>query len=134
MKKAIQIAVVFFVCFFTYGIVHRVLLAKAEETFHLERSRCQLVLIQQSKQSEKKATFGTTDKGEYFFVDWSKLSDGPSTSSGKLPLMYDRRMSNHAGRGINILMVDGTVEWDSNAEWLKKFVAEHPHAKLPMPE
>lgn len=73
-------------------------------------------------------------QSDYFYVDWSKLPHGQDATSGKYPLMYDRRTSNHDGRGINVLMLDGSVEWDSNAEWLKKFAAEHPSAKLPMPE
>ncbi len=134
MKKAFQFIAVFLAGFFTYGVLDRILWAKAEETFHLERSRCQSILIEHWKQHEGKAGLGTGDSGNYFFLDWSKLPDGPGTSPGKYPLMYDRRTSNHDGRGINILMVGGTVEWDSNAEWLRKFAAEHPNAKLPMPE
>lgn len=73
-------------------------------------------------------------QSDYFYVDWSKLQLAPNAFSGKYPLMYDRHTSNHGGRGINVLMVDGSVEWDSNAERLKKFVAEHPDAKLPIPK
>ena len=134
MKKVVKLIAVFLAGFFTYGVLDRILWAKAEETFHLERSRCQSILIEQWKQSEGKVGLGTRDNGNYFFVDWSKLPDGPGTSPGKYPLMYDRRLSNHDGRGINILMADGSIEWDSNAEWLKKFAADHPSAKFPMPE
>ena len=77
---------------------------------------------------------GTGDSKDYFFVDWSKQPVPLEKLPGKVPRMYDRRMGNHDGRGINILMADGSIEWDSNAEWLKKFAAEHPDAKLPMPE
>lgn len=71
-------------------------------------------------------------KIDYFYVDWSELSS--ATNVATYPLIYDRRLANHEGRGINILTVDGSAKWDSNAEWLKKFAAEHPDAKLPMPE
>src|SRR3990172_8864324 len=57
---------------------------------------------------------------DYTFVDWSAIL-GTNAVPNDYPIVYDRRMSNHNGRGINILMVDGTVEWDSNAKWLKKF-------------
>ena len=73
-------------------------------------------------------------ESDYFYVDWAKLPQEPGTVSGKYPLIYDRRLANHDGQGINVLMVDGSVEWDSNAEWLKKFKVEHPDAKLSMPE
>lgn len=134
MKKVLQFIAVFLAGFFTYGVLDRILRAKAEETFHLERSRCQSILIEHWKQSGGKAGLGTGDNINYFFVDWSKLPDEPGTSRGKYPLIYDRRLSNHDGRGINILMVDGSIVWDSNVDWLKKFAAEHPNAKLPVPE
>lgn len=73
-------------------------------------------------------------QSDYFYIDWSKLPQEPSAASDKYPLIYDRRLSNHGGQGINILMVNAAVEWDANIEWLKKFAAEHPNAKLPMPE
>lgn len=134
MKRVLQFMVVLLVGFLAYGIVERVLSAKAEEKFHIERSRCHSVLREQWKQSEGMATMGTGDSKDYFFVDWSKQPVPLEKLPGKVPRMYDRRMGNHDGRGINILMADGSIEWDSNAEWLKKFAAEHPDAKLPMPE
>lgn len=81
-----------------------------------------------------RAKSGTGSQNDYLYVDWSKLSQSADAASGKYPLMYDRRMSNHDGRGINVLLMDGTVEWDPNAERLKKFAADHPNANLPMPE
>lgn len=48
--------------------------------------------------------------------------------------MYDRHLSNHNGKGINILMVDGTVKWDPKAEWLKKFISDHKDLNLPTPD
>jgi len=120
--------------FLAYGIVERVLSARAEEKFQLERSRCHAVLREQWKQSEGMATLGTDDNKDYFFVDWSKQSEPLEKLPSKRPLMYDRRLSNHDGRGINILMADGSIEWDANAQWLKTFAAEHPDAKLPMPK
>lgn len=134
MKKTFQFIVVFLAGFFTCSVVERIISAEAEQKFRLERSRCHSILREQWKQNEGRARLGTGDNGNYFFMDWSKLPDGPGTSPGKYPLMYDRRLSNHNGRGINILMVDGTIEWDANAEWLKKFAAEHPTANLPMSE
>ena len=73
-------------------------------------------------------------KHDYYCIDWQKLPHNADMPLNQYPLAYDRRMSNHNNRGINILMVGGTVEWDSNVEWLKKFSADHPNAKLPMPE
>ena len=134
MKKAFQFIAIFSAGFFTYGIVERIVLAEAEQKYRLERSRCQLILIDQWKRSEGNVGVETGDNGDYVFLDWSKQSNGFEKLPSKRPLKYDRRLSNHIGRGINILMVDGSVEWDSNAEWLKKFAAEHPSIKLPLPE
>lgn len=81
-----------------------------------------------------KTNSGAVSRSDYFYVDWSKLPHGADATPYKYPLMYDRDTSNHDGRGINVLMVDGSVEWDSGASWLKKFAADHPNTKLPMPE
>jgi prepilin-type processing-associated H-X9-DG protein len=81
-----------------------------------------------------KANSAAVSQSDYFYVDWSKIRLDPNAPSGKYPLMYDRHASNHEGRGINVLMVDGSVEWDSNGDWLRKFAADHPDAKVPMPE
>jgi hypothetical protein len=70
---------------------------------------------------------------DYTLIDWSVVL-GTNAVPDNYPIAYDRFMSNHAGHGVNVLTVDGFVRWDSNAEWLKKFSAEHPEAKLPMPQ
>jgi len=134
MKKALQITAVLLVGFFAYGLVERIISAEAEQKFRLERSRCQLNLIKHWKQIEGKAALGTGTNRDYFFVDWSKQQESLDNLPNKRPLMYDRQLSNHNGGGINILMTDGSIEWDFNAEWLKKFAAQYPNTKLPMPE
>lgn len=56
------------------------------------------------------------------------------------PLLYDRRLSNHEGMGINILRLEGSgtsfqfgVFWDKEARWLKDYSAQHPewHIRVP---
>jgi hypothetical protein len=81
--------------------------------------------------AKRNSTFSQED---YLYIDWSSVGSAPNTPSGKYPLMYDRRTSNHDGCGINILMVDGTIEWDANVVWLRKFASEHPGTRLQMPE
>jgi len=78
--------------------------------------------------------FNFNKRTDYFYIDWSKLPHKNDPDFAKYPLMYDRNISNHNNRGINILMVDGTVKWDSNAKWLKKFASEHQDLCLPLPE
>jgi hypothetical protein len=82
---------------------------------------------------------------DYFYIPWPSIT-GAYT---KYPLMYDRRLANHGGKGINILLAEQAVHpasppnpetfhgqffWDEDAKWLRKFAREHPDLKIPMPE
>jgi hypothetical protein len=75
-------------------------------------------------------------KPDYVYINWSQILDTTETDwrSGEYPLFYDRRMSNHKGRGINVVLTNGYVFWDSNAKWLKEFAAKHPTLEIPLPE
>ena len=78
---------------------------------------------------------------DFLYVYWP---EGKDKTPGNLPLLYDRRMSNHGGKGINVFLVGaggalrpqpkGTWFWDEGARWLKEFVREHPQLKISMPE
>lgn len=87
----------------------------------------------------------TTDWMDYFYVRWPEVTEIYTN----YPLMYDRRLSNHGGEGINVLLVDGLVSsmvagkpdtfhgqffWDEDAQWLRRFAREHPSVQIPMPE
>ena len=76
---------------------------------------------------------------DYIYLYWP---EGKATPE-HYPLMYDRRLANHGGCGINILLVGAGGNpkrepdmcfWDKNAQWLKKFAEEHPDLKVPLPE
>lgn len=78
---------------------------------------------------------------DYIYVQWPSAK-GVYTN---YPVLYDRRLSNHAGKGVNVLLGDvvntgGGVQgpirwfWDPNAEWLQKFAREHPDLHVPLPE
>jgi hypothetical protein len=86
-----------------------------------------------------------TEWMDYFYIPWPSVT-GAYTN---YPLMYDRRLANHGGKGINILLVEqaahpayptslesfhGQFFWDEDAKWLRKFAREHPDLKIPMPE
>ena len=73
---------------------------------------------------------GYTNWVDYILIAWS---NGVATPP-EYPLMYDRRLSHHRGKGINVLWVDGRVVWDKNAKGLKTFAKEHPELEIPMPE
>ncbi|HRT10636.1 MAG TPA: hypothetical protein P5233_19820 [Candidatus Paceibacterota bacterium] len=70
---------------------------------------------------------------DYTLVDWPALLETNSVPTS-YPIAYDRSLSNHGGRGVNVLTVDGFVRWDPNAERIKKFAAEHPNFKLSVPK
>lgn len=70
---------------------------------------------------------------DYIFLDWSLWQADSITFGGDYPLMYDRALANHGGRGVYVLRVDGTVIWDPGAEWLKRFAVEHPQLKIRLP-
>lgn len=72
------------------------------------------------------------NREDYLHPDFSTY---PATASiDKYPLVYDRRLANHRGRGVNVVLVDGTVFWDDDAKWLRKFASAHPECKIPLPE
>ena len=86
-----------------------------------------------------------TEWMDYFYVPWPSVT-GVYTN---YPLMYDRRLANHGGKGINILLVEQAVHpavphkpetfhgqffGDEGAKWLQKFAKEHPDLKVPLPE
>jgi len=51
----------------------------------------------------------------------------------RFPLVYDGSLDNHRGRGVNVLLVDGTVLWDENAGWLRAFSDKYPTFKIGLP-
>lgn len=77
---------------------------------------------------------------DYIYIYWPEGKDTPKD----YPVIYDRKLSNHGGKGINILRREGIAPgpkmynpkpiWDKNAEWLKKFAKEHPEYNIPLPE
>jgi hypothetical protein len=69
----------------------------------------------------------------------------PRSSSNRsdCALIYDRRLSNHSGTGINVaiiglldtpLLTPSALFWDKNAKWLSKFAEQHPDLAIPMPK
>lgn len=82
---------------------------------------------------------------DYIYIPWP----GTTGVYEKYPVMYDRRLSNHGGRGINILLVAQAVRsaiptapesfhgqffWDEGAQWLQKFAKDHPEYNIPLPD
>jgi hypothetical protein len=71
---------------------------------------------------------------DYLYVPWARYFPSKRAVPENYPLMYDRRFSNHGGRGVYVLKMNGDVIWDGGAAWLKRFSTEHPEFLLPMPE
>jgi hypothetical protein len=72
-------------------------------------------------------------EGDYLYIDWSARPGGWDLANGDYPLIYDRSLSNHQGRGICIAKINGSSIWDGGATWLKAFAAAHPKANIPIP-
>jgi hypothetical protein len=73
-----------------------------------------------------------TTWSDYVLVDWPKRSS-TNVIPSSYPLVYDRTLANHEGRGVNVLTINGKVEWDAGAENLKKFASENPAFDMPVP-
>src|SRR5690349_17775369 len=66
----------------------------------------------------------------YIYVDWATAATRPKWKTGKYPLAYDASFSNRSGKGINVLMVDGTVECHVESKWLSQVAREHPDVRI----
>jgi hypothetical protein len=71
---------------------------------------------------------------DYLYVDWSKWYQGTNQPPGSYPMLYDRRISNHGGRGIYVLKVDHSVIWDGGGSWLAEFSERHPQYQIQLPQ
>lgn len=80
---------------------------------------------------------------DHFYIYWPEGVNTPDD----YPILYDRKLSYHEGKGINVCHVrvvtgfagypvsgDLAFTWDEDAEWLKKFAKEHPEYDIPLPE
>jgi prepilin-type processing-associated H-X9-DG protein len=72
-------------------------------------------------------------RNDYIYINWNDQSIESKIAPEQCPVAYDRDLENHGGAGINILMIDGSVHWDSEASWLKSFAAKYPDAILTLP-
>jgi len=84
----------------------------------------------------KPAPPSSPEQSDYIYIDWSLYFKDARKIPDDYPLAYDRRLSNHSGKGINIVFIGNPkhVMWDKNAQWLKQFTKEHPNYKIPIPE
>jgi len=73
------------------------------------------------------------ERSDYIYVDWSNRELKHNWEWTQCPLIYDRRLSNHGGRGINIIYTDSQIMWDPEAYRLRAFAKAHPEAKIPIP-
>jgi hypothetical protein len=69
---------------------------------------------------------------DYVYVYWEAVF-GTNMVPKDYPIIYDRRLSNHRGLGINVLTATNLF-WDFRARWLKGFASKHPEYKIQLPE
>lgn len=82
--------------------------------------------------AEKVIGNGKISESDYIYVNWLPHLPKTKVLPDDYPIVYDSRLSNHKDRGINILLVGGSVIWDENAKWLSAFVASNcPWINLP---
>ena len=75
--------------------------------------------------------FSSIDRwGDYVYVAWT---NNGRDAHADYPLAYERSVSHHFRRGVNVILVDGTVFWDSNASFIRQFVEQHPSLGLCIP-
>lgn len=70
---------------------------------------------------------------DYIYVNWG-LTFGTNDVPGNYPVIYDRRLANHKGLGVNVITMDGRHFFDRHASWLQKFTNSYPQYHLTMPE
>lgn len=71
----------------------------------------------------------------YVYVDWSSNGFAHVTNvPADYPLAYDQSFSNHAGKGVFVVKVNGNVIWDQSGEWIRVFIKKHPEYHLSTPE
>jgi hypothetical protein len=77
----------------------------------------------------------TVESFGYAYVNWSARGYAHAKDvPGAYPLIYDRTLSNHFGRGIFVVKVNGSVIWDPAAEWVRDFSNRHPEYRLENPQ
>lgn len=69
----------------------------------------------------------------YTYINWSRYYDTVNRVPDDFPQLYDSALSNHGGRGINIVTINCRVFWDPDATWLRNFAAGHPQYDIPVP-
>lgn len=73
-------------------------------------------------------------EADYTYVNWSAWFADSQAVPKDYPMFYDRSMSNHKGRGIFLIRIDGSVIWDPGATWLRGFANHHPEYTIPIPQ
>ncbi len=70
---------------------------------------------------------------DYVYVNWGTSFGAPTNVPGAYPLFFDRALSNHAGKGVYVIRVDGSVVWDPGATWIRSFAKAHPEYRIQLP-
>lgn len=71
-------------------------------------------------------------QSDYIYINWEQFY-GTNDVPAEYPIVYDRSLSNHFGRGVNVITFGGGCFWDRGAKWLKQFAADHPSFKVIVP-
>ncbi|MCX6921884.1 MAG: hypothetical protein NT154_01505 [Verrucomicrobia bacterium] len=108
---------------------------QAFEKMTPERRRARLhpLLCPESEQDVLEGNIDAS-KSDYVYLNWQAQLTNGAVVSGDYPMLYDKRLSNHGGRGIYVMKVNGTIIWDAGARWLQSFAASNLSNKIRLPE
>lgn len=84
-----------------------------------------------SENSSASVITSLTDWADYIIIHWP---NGSHHVPSNYPVMYDRRLSHHSGKGVNVLYGNGRVVWDPGAQNLRAFARKHSDVLIQLPE
>ncbi len=61
------------------------------------------------------------------------LGIADSTSMELHPIAYDSNFRNHKGKGVMVLLSNGTTLWDREGRWLVAYAIRHPERDVHLP-
>ena len=110
-----------------------VVLAFENMTPERRRARLHPLLCPGSEQDVSQGNIDAS-KSDYVYLNWQTRVTNGAVMSGDYPMLYDKRLSNHGGRGVYVMKVNGTVLWDAGARWLQSFTASNVSYEIKLPE
>jgi hypothetical protein len=81
----------------------------------------------------RRLTTDAVTNADYIYINWEPLF-GTNTAPGNYPILYDRRLANHKGLGVNVVTMNGRCFFDFRGRWLKNFSLKYPQYQVTLPK